>query len=79
MQKGRGYKFLYVISPTLNNFTTGYANSADDKLMTFFLLFLQKRLWNFMQIVSIGYENTALKKSYLPPKLGYSISCKLSL
>ena len=33
-------------------FTTLWANSADDKLI-FFLLFLENRIWNFMQIVNI--------------------------
>ena len=35
-------------------FTTLRANSADDKFTTVLLLFLKIRLWNFMQIVSIG-------------------------
>ena len=30
------------------------ANSADDKLMMFFLFFLENRIRHFMQIVSIG-------------------------
>ena len=30
------------------------ANSADDKLMAFFLFFLESRIWHFMQIVSLG-------------------------
>ena len=30
------------------------ANSADDKLMIFFLFFLANRIWHFMQIVSLG-------------------------
>ena len=33
-------------------FTTLWANSADDKLMIFFLFFSENRLWPFMQIVS---------------------------
>ena len=31
-----------------------WANSADDKLMIFFLFFIENRIWNFMQIVSLG-------------------------
>ena len=31
-----------------------WANSADDKLMIFFLLFSENRIWHFMQIVSTG-------------------------
>ena len=38
------------------NFTTFLANSADDKLMIFFLFFPEKRLWHFMQSVSLGYK-----------------------
>ena len=34
-------------------FTTPWANSADDKLMIFFLFFPENRFWHFMQIVSI--------------------------
>ena len=34
--------------------TTLWANSADDKLMIFFLFFPENRLWHFMQIISIG-------------------------
>ena len=30
------------------------ANSADDKLMIFFLFFWENRIWHFMQIVSSG-------------------------
>ena len=30
------------------------ANSADDKLMIFFLFFPENRTWHNMQIVSIG-------------------------
>ena len=29
-------------------------NSADDKLVTFFLFFLENRIWHFMKIVSLG-------------------------
>ena len=36
------------------NFTTLLANSADDKLMLFFLCFSENRIWHFMQIVSNG-------------------------
>ena len=31
-----------------------WANSADDKLMKFFLFFLENRIWHFVQIVSLG-------------------------
>ena len=31
-----------------------WANSADDKLMTFFLFFQENKIWHFMQIVSLG-------------------------
>ena len=34
-------------------FTTLWAFSADDKLMIFFLLFSENRIWHFMQIVSL--------------------------
>ena len=30
------------------------ANSADDKLVVFFLFFPENRIWYFMQIVSPG-------------------------
>ena len=35
-------------------FTTFWANSADDRLMIFFLFSSENRVWHFMQIVSIG-------------------------
>ena len=35
-------------------FTTLWANSADNKLMTFFLLFPENENWHFMQTVSNG-------------------------
>ena len=35
-------------------FTMLWANSADDKLMKFFLFFLENRIWHFMQIASLG-------------------------
>ena len=31
--------------------STYYTNSADDKLMTFFLFFLGKGIWHFMQCI----------------------------
>ena len=31
-----------------------WANSADDKLVVFFLFFWENMLWHFMQIVSLG-------------------------
>ena len=31
--------------------------SADDKLMIFFLYFLENRIWHFMQIVSLEDKN----------------------
>ena len=33
--------------------TTLWVDSADDKLMIFFLFFLENRIWHFMQIVSV--------------------------
>ena len=33
--------------------TTLLANSADNKLVIFFLFFPENRIWHFMQIVSI--------------------------
>ena len=35
-------------------FTTLWANSADDRSMTFFLFFPENRQWHFMQIASLG-------------------------
>ena len=35
-------------------FTTLWANSADDKFMTFSLIFPENRIWHLMLIVSIG-------------------------
>ena len=35
------------------NFTTLLANSADDKLVIFYLFFSENRLWHFMLIVSL--------------------------
>ena len=34
--------------------TTQWVNSADGKLMMFFLFFLENRIWHFVQIVSLG-------------------------
>ena len=31
-----------------------WANSADDKLMIFFLLSPENRIWHFMHIISFG-------------------------
>ena len=33
-------------------FTILWVNSADDKLIIFFLIFPKNRVWHFMQIVS---------------------------
>ena len=44
---------LNVYSSSLT-FTTLLANSADDKLVIFFLFFTVNRIWQFMQIVSTG-------------------------
>ena len=35
-------------------FTTLWADSADDKLMIFFLIFPENRIWHFIQIFSYG-------------------------
>ena len=37
-------------------FTFLWANSADDKLVVFFLFFPENRILHFMQIVSIGVD-----------------------
>ena len=34
------------------NFTTLCVNSADDKLIKFFLFLTENKIWHFMQIVS---------------------------
>ena len=41
-------------------FTTLWTDSADDKLILLFLLFPEKRLWHFMQIVSKGSKGDNL-------------------
>ena len=41
---------------TMLTFTILWANSAEDKLLIFFLFFQENRIWHFMQIVSIIYE-----------------------
>ena len=46
-----------LLSCTPNTFLTLsmlWANSADDTLMIFFLIFPRKQVWHFMQIVSNG-------------------------
>ena len=51
------FRFLYSnISQEFHclTVTTPWIISADDKLMIFFLFFLENRIWHFMQIVSIG-------------------------
>ena len=44
-------------------FTTLWANSADNKLTIFFLIFPENRIWNFIQIVSIGDNLHEMSKS----------------
>ena len=44
-------KYCQIVKCCLT-FTTLLANSADDKLVIFFLLFPENRFWHFMQIVS---------------------------
>ena len=46
---------LMCLKPLLT-FTTLWANSADDKLMIFFLFFPGNRIWHFVQIVSAGWR-----------------------
>ena len=45
-------EFLSVASKRLI-FTTLWANSADNKLMVFFLLFPENKIWQILQIISI--------------------------
>ena len=33
-----------------------YCYATEDKLIIFFLFFLENRIWNFMQIVSKGHN-----------------------
>ena len=47
--------FVGVISASA--FTTLWANSADDKLVMFFLFAPENRFWDFMQIVSMKFQN----------------------
>ena len=52
---------MYFMNPL--NVLTLWANSADNKLMTFFLFSLENRIRHFKQIVSIGdnlYEMSKL-------------------
>ena len=52
--------------------STNLANSADDKLVIFFLFFfLENRIWHFMQTVSIFLF-------FFFQKTGFDVSCKLS-
>ena len=52
-------QYLYIYSEwfrpikTSSTFTSHWANSADDTLMTCFLFFQENRIWDFMQIASI--------------------------
>ena len=48
--KGIWTKIFYDIL----SITTLWTNSADDKLMIFFLFFPEKSMWHFMQTVFIG-------------------------
>ena len=50
-------------------FTTLWANFADDKLMIYFLYFLENRLWHFMQIVSRGDNLLEMSKHVFKWKL----------
>ena len=42
-------------------FTALWANSADDKLLIFFLFFIENRFWHFMKTVSRGEETVCMK------------------
>ena len=46
------------------------SHPEDDKFkfMTFFLFFLENRLWHFMQIVSLGDSLHEISKSFFPGK-----------
>ena len=53
----------------LNSFTL-WANSAGDKLVIVFLIFLENRIWHFMQIVSFLWRQFARSaKSYFLGKI----------
>ena len=45
---------LYQKKKALLTFIILRANSADEKLVIFFLFLTENRIWHFMQIVSIG-------------------------
>ena len=49
-------------------FTTPWANSADNKLMIFFLFFPEDRLYHFMQIFSLE-DNLHEKSAYFLGKI----------
>ena len=44
----------YTVHRNLLTLSMLWSDSADDKLMIFFLFFLGNRIWHFMQIVSLG-------------------------
>ena len=46
-------------------FTTLLANSADNKLVIFFLFFPENRFWYFIKIVSIGEFAQNIKNCFL--------------
>ena len=55
-------------------FTTIWANSADDKLVIFFLFLPDNRIWHFMQIVSSGRQFAWYVKSCCLAKSKKTIS-----
>ena len=47
---------IRVTSPSTQMINMLRAVSVDGKLMIFFLIFLENRIWHFMQIVSLGFS-----------------------
>ena len=50
----RKWRNVYQVYPVPLTFTILLANSGDHKLVIFFLFFLEKSIWHFMQIVTTG-------------------------
>ena len=61
--EGKVFKFTFNLKKNLT-LTTIWADSADDKWMTFFLCFQETGFDTFMRIVSIGDNNMECQNGF---------------
>ena len=53
-QTAQLYNLIWASAGCILTFTTLWVNSADYKLMTFFLFFQENRIWQYMQNAYTG-------------------------